>query len=53
MVSAPAVPGRQHYGLTLAVLTTAALAFALSQTLVAPALPAITREYNTDASTSA
>jgi EmrB/QacA subfamily drug resistance transporter len=37
-------PERQHYGVTLAVLATAALAFALLQTMVAPALPAIQRE---------
>jgi EmrB/QacA subfamily drug resistance transporter len=36
---------RQHYGLTLAVLATGALSFALLQTMVAPALPAIQREY--------
>ena len=41
---------RQHYGLTLAVLALAALAFALSQTMVAPALPEIQREL--DASTT-
>jgi EmrB/QacA subfamily drug resistance transporter len=35
---------RQHYGLTLAVLVTGALAYSLSQTLVAPALPAIQHE---------
>ena len=35
---------RQHYGLTLAVLATGALAFALSQSMVAPALPEIQRE---------
>lgn len=35
---------RQHYGLTLAVLSMSALAFALSQTMVAPALPEIQRE---------
>ena len=34
-------PPRQHPNVTLAVLTTAALAFALSQTMVIPALPAI------------
>lgn len=33
--------GRRHYGITLAVLSVAGLAFALSQTLVAPALPDI------------
>jgi EmrB/QacA subfamily drug resistance transporter len=37
-------PERQHYGVTLAVLATAALAFALLQTMVAPALPAIQHE---------
>ena len=35
---------RQHYGMTLAVLATAALSFALLQTMVAPALPAIQHE---------
>ncbi|MFP5379382.1 MAG: MFS transporter [Vicinamibacteria bacterium] len=38
---------RQHYGVTLGVLMTGALAFALSQTLVAPALPEIQRELQT------
>ncbi|MCB0865102.1 MAG: MFS transporter [Solirubrobacterales bacterium] len=38
---------RQHYGVTLAVLVTGALAYALSQTLVAPALPDIQRELHT------
>lgn len=50
MSAAAAHPGgeiRQHYGLTLAVLVLAALAFALSQTLVAPALPEIQRELGT------
>jgi EmrB/QacA subfamily drug resistance transporter len=32
---------RQHHNVTLAVLTTAAMAFALLQTMIAPALPAI------------
>jgi EmrB/QacA subfamily drug resistance transporter len=36
---------RQHYGLTLAVLAVAGLSFALLQTMVAPALPAIQIEY--------
>jgi EmrB/QacA subfamily drug resistance transporter len=36
---------RQHYGLTLAVLAVAGLSFALLQTMVAPALPAIQSEY--------
>ncbi len=35
----PRGAARQHYGITLVVLTTAALAYALSQTMVAPALP--------------
>src|SRR3954454_19671607 len=38
---------RQHYGVTLAVLATAALAYAVSQTMVAPALPAIQKELHT------
>jgi EmrB/QacA subfamily drug resistance transporter len=38
---------RQHYGVTLAALVTGALAFALSQTLVAPALPEIQRQLDT------
>ena len=42
---------RPHYGLTLAVLAVAGLSFALLQTMVAPALPAIQREYG--ASTTA
>ncbi len=40
-------PDRQHYGRTLAVLLVAALAFALQQTMVAPALPAIRDELGT------
>jgi EmrB/QacA subfamily drug resistance transporter len=42
---------RQHYGLTLAVLTTAALAYALSQTMVIPALPAIQQQLHTSTTT--
>lgn len=38
---------RQHYGITLGVLVVGALAYALSQTLVAPALPEIQRELHT------
>src|SRR3954471_12157898 len=38
---------RQHYGITLAVLATAALAYAVSQTMVAPALPAIQEDLHT------
>jgi EmrB/QacA subfamily drug resistance transporter len=37
-------PQRQHYNLTLAVLAVAALAYALLQTMVAPALPEIQHE---------
>jgi EmrB/QacA subfamily drug resistance transporter len=40
-------PGRQHYGITLAVLAVAALSYALLQTMVAPALPAIQHELGT------
>jgi EmrB/QacA subfamily drug resistance transporter len=43
-------PERQHFGATLAVLAVAALAYALLQTMVAPALPDIQRELH--ASTS-
>jgi MFS family permease len=42
---------RQHYGLTLAVLAVAALAFALSQTMVAPALPEIQHDLGTSTTT--
>jgi len=34
-------PTRQHYNVTLLVLATAAMAYAISQTMVAPALPEI------------
>ena len=39
-----AAPVRQHHNVTLAVLVTGALAYALSQTMIAPALPQIQRE---------
>jgi EmrB/QacA subfamily drug resistance transporter len=42
---------RQHYGLTLGVLLIGALAYALSQTLVAPALPAIQHALGTSTTT--
>jgi EmrB/QacA subfamily drug resistance transporter len=42
---------RRHYGVTLGVLAVAGLSFALLQTMVAPALPAIQREFG--ASTTA
>src|SRR4051812_23096870 len=45
--SVPPQEGRQPYNLTLAVLVLSALAYALSQTLVAPALPEIQRVLHT------
>jgi EmrB/QacA subfamily drug resistance transporter len=41
---------RQHYLITLALLTTAGISFALMQTLVVPALPFFQREFDTTAS---
>ncbi len=38
---------RQHYNVTLAILTIAGTAYALQQTMVIPALPALQRELNT------
>ena len=38
---------RQHHNLTLAILATAGTAFALQQTMVIPALPALQRELHT------
>ncbi len=38
---------RQHYNVTLAILTLAGIAFALQQTMVIPALPALQRELHT------
>lgn len=49
MSAAPAE--RQHYGLTLLVLFCAAMAYALAQTMVAPALPEIQRHFNTTPTT--
>jgi EmrB/QacA subfamily drug resistance transporter len=43
----PEQAARQHYGVTLAVLATSALAYAVSQTMVAPALPAIQHDLHT------
>jgi EmrB/QacA subfamily drug resistance transporter len=40
-------PERQHYNFTLAILTLAGIAFALQQTMVIPALPALQRELDT------
>jgi EmrB/QacA subfamily drug resistance transporter len=39
--------GRQHHNVTLAVLVTGALAYALSQTMIAPALPEIQAKLGT------
>jgi EmrB/QacA subfamily drug resistance transporter len=39
--------GRQHYNVTLAILTIAGTAFALQQTMVVPALPTLQRELQT------
>ena len=47
MSAAAATHERQHHNLTLAVLVTGALAYALSQTMVAPALPQIQAELDT------
>src|ERR671924_1884618 len=38
---------RQHYNVTLAILTIAGIAFALQQTMVVPALPALQRDLHT------
>jgi EmrB/QacA subfamily drug resistance transporter len=46
-----AEPARQHYGLTLGVLVISALAYALSQTMVAPALPEIQSDLGTSTTT--
>jgi len=50
-VNAAADGRRPHYFLTLFALATGAMAFALSQTLVSPALPLIQRELHTDTTT--
>ena len=39
--------GRQHYNVTLGILTLAGAAFALQQTMVIPALPALQRDLHT------
>jgi EmrB/QacA subfamily drug resistance transporter len=46
----PELPQRQHYLVTLALLTIAGISFALMQTLVIPALPFFQREFDTSAS---
>jgi glutamate racemase len=47
--SVPEVEGqaRQHHNLTLAILATAGTAFALQQTMVIPALPALQHDLHT------
>ncbi len=45
--AADPAPERQHYAVTLGVLLTGALAFALSQTMIAPALPRIQEDLST------
>ena len=42
-----ASPHRQHYNVTLGILTVAGTAYALQQTMVIPALPALQRELHT------
>lgn len=39
--------GRQHYNVTLAALTTAGIFYALQQTMIVPALPALQRDLHT------
>jgi EmrB/QacA subfamily drug resistance transporter len=39
--------GRQHYNVTLGILSLAGVAFALQQTMVIPALPTLQREFDT------
>jgi EmrB/QacA subfamily drug resistance transporter len=46
-MDATAQPARQHYNITLAVLVIAGTAFALQQTLVIPALPALREDLGT------
>jgi EmrB/QacA subfamily drug resistance transporter len=46
-------PHRQHYGLTFAVLALSGVTFAVLQSLVAPALPEIQREFHTSATSAA
>jgi EmrB/QacA subfamily drug resistance transporter len=43
----PEIVGRRHYGVTFTVLAVAGISYALLQSLVAPALPAIQRDLNT------
>jgi EmrB/QacA subfamily drug resistance transporter len=41
------LPERQHYNVTLAILTVCGIAFALQQTMVIPALPQLQRDLDT------
>ncbi|HEX8854225.1 MAG TPA: MFS transporter [Thermoleophilaceae bacterium] len=50
-MSSDAGVGRQHYNVTLGVLAISALAYALSQTMVAPALPDIQHTLGTSTTT--
>jgi EmrB/QacA subfamily drug resistance transporter len=43
----PHEPERQHYNVTLAILTLAGIAYALQQTMVIPALPTLQHDLNT------
>src|SRR3954454_23183086 len=49
----PADPHRQHYNLTFAALATGGAAFAMLQSLVAPALPQIQHDLNASATAAA
>jgi EmrB/QacA subfamily drug resistance transporter len=46
-MTARAAGGRQHHNVTLAALTFAGVAFALQQTMIIPALPALQQELDT------
>jgi EmrB/QacA subfamily drug resistance transporter len=45
-------PQRQHYGISLLVLVSAALTYALSQTMVVPALPTISEDLGSSQTTT-
>jgi EmrB/QacA subfamily drug resistance transporter len=51
--SADSTTHRQHYGLTFAVLALAGATFAVLQSLVAPAIPEIQREFHTSPTSAA
>jgi EmrB/QacA subfamily drug resistance transporter len=51
-VTAPAHEHRQHYGVTFATLAVAAIVYALLQSLVAPALPAIQADLHASATSA-